>query len=139
MWVVESLHFDEMIVGIAVEGMVNAVLFAVLGFGFDHDPGGDHALVERVDVVGDDCDDHPVVLDPIGSQADSQKGGVGYAIDMAIALIDHQLESQSIAVEEPAGVQVGHKQERDELVDAAHGESVERRFLLLRDYLGRYR
>ncbi len=59
MRIVESLHLDEVIVGISVEDVMNAVLLAVLGFGFDHDPGGDHALVERVDVVGDDGDDHP--------------------------------------------------------------------------------
>ncbi len=120
MRIVESLHFDQMIVGVSVEGVVEAVLFTALGLGLHHDPGDDHALVECIDVVGDDCDDHPVVVDPIGSQTDSQEGGVGYAIDMAIALIDHQLESQSIAVEDAAGVQVGHEQECDELADVAH-------------------
>ena len=93
MWIVEALHLDEVVVGVSVERVVNAVLLAVLGFGYDHDPGADHALVECVDVVGDNCDDHPVVVDPIGSQTDPQEGGVRHSIDVTIALIDHQLES----------------------------------------------
>ena len=125
MRVVESLHLDEVVVGVSVEGVVNAVLLAVFWFGFNHDPGGDHALVECVDVVGDDCDDHPITVDPIRSQTDAQEGGVRHSIDVAIALIEHQLESKSIAVETRACLQVGCKQEGDECFGVSHQVSVE--------------
>lgn len=102
----ELLDFDDVPVGVSVEGVVEVVLAVLLRRFVARDPRSDQHLVSLVDTASDERDDYVVAWNSVCTRADANVGSGGNAKDPAVILIEDDLETKDLAVEADAGLEI---------------------------------
>ena len=100
------MDFDDVPVGVSVEGVVEVVLAVLLRRFVARDPRSDQHLVSFVDTASDEGDDYVVAWNSVCTRADANVGSGGNAKDPAVILIEDDLETKDLAVEADAGLEI---------------------------------